>query len=68
MTHPDVKRLQIWLNNNGFTVIERGKETEFFGNLTQKAVIQFQKKYGIIQTGNFFELTRGKLNSIYVNN
>lgn len=64
MTHPDVKRLQVWLNNNGFTVIEKGKETEFFGNLTKKAVIQFQKKYGIIQTGNFFELTRGKLNSM----
>ncbi len=47
MTHPDVKRLQKFLNDNGFPVAllgagSPGHETEYFGDKTQKAVIAFQ--------------------------
>ncbi len=49
-TGPDVKSLQIFLNQNGFTISEsgpgsKGNETERFGSLTKNALIKFQEKY-----------------------
>jgi|GEM_PF-4116710 len=46
----DVRQLQIFLNKNGFIVSSKGagakgKETNFFGPATKKALINFQKKY-----------------------
>ena len=47
----DVKNLQIFLNNNGFTISKikgsagsKGYETKTFGSLTRTALINFQKK------------------------
>ena len=48
MTGSDVMQLQIFLNNNGFPLAltgvgSKGKETTFFGPLTQTALIKFQE-------------------------
>ena len=52
MVGDDVKQLQIWLNNHGFTLSNSGagssgKETTFFGAATKKALILMQKKYNL---------------------
>ena len=52
MVGDDVKQLQAWLNNHGFTVANSGagssgKETTFFGAATKKALILMQKKYNL---------------------
>jgi hypothetical protein len=50
-TNNDIKRLQIFLNSDPDTKIANsgtgspGKETNYFGLLTYKAVIRFQEKY-----------------------
>lgn len=49
-TGEDVRQLQIFLNNNGFTVSNKGlgskgQETSYFGLLTRSAVIRFQETY-----------------------
>ena len=46
----DVKILQVFLNNNGFTVAttgvgSKGKENELLGAKTKQALIRFQEKY-----------------------
>lgn len=48
MTGSDVKELQVYLNNNGFALIQTGagsagEETNYFGHLTQLALIKFQE-------------------------
>lgn len=69
MTDPDVKKLQEFLNKNGFVVAVSGagsigKETTFFGALTKKAVIKLQAKYKLPQTGYFGPMTRQVVNSL----
>lgn len=53
MTHPDVKRLQQYLNSKGYEVAHvgagsRGQETEYFGPATKKALTEFQLVHKII--------------------
>ena len=76
--NPDVKRLQQYLNLNGFSLSETGpgslnNETDVFGILTKNAVIRLQEYYtsevltplGLEKgTGKFGPLTRQKVNSL----
>ena len=70
MTDPDVKSLQQFLNSHGFPVAQSGAgspgtETEYFGSLTQKALIAFQKANNIHPAvGYFGTITRTKVNSL----
>ncbi len=73
---PDVKRLQAYLNSNGFNVAasgygSAGNETEYFGPLTRSALIRFQEEHkaeilaplGLMNgTGFFGERTRSFVN------
>jgi peptidoglycan hydrolase-like protein with peptidoglycan-binding domain len=59
----DVKRLQIYLNSNGYIIANsgagsKGNETEKFGSATKKAVIKFQKDHDLPATGFFGPKTR----------
>lgn len=74
---PDVKRLQEYLNNNGFIVAETGvgspgRETELFGVNTEIALKKFQEANAEVLltpfnlttgTGFFGEATRAFINS-----
>ena len=67
--HQDVKELQKFLNNSGFVVDATGigspgKESTYFGSLTQKALAKFQKANKISPTvGYFGPITRRVVNS-----
>ncbi len=71
MTGNDVKELQKYLNNNSFPLAEtgigsKGKETTFFGTLTQNALKRFQVnklKISLNEAGNFQVSTRSYINS-----
>lgn len=69
MTSTDVCHLQVYLNNHGFPVAltgpgSAGKETDYFGNATQKALAKFQAANGISPAlGNFGPITRAFVNS-----
>lgn len=57
MTGPDVLELQKYLNANGFVLAQNGvgsvgKETNYFGHLTERAVQKFQAQYGIVSSGS----------------
>lgn len=59
MKGEDVRRLQKYLNANGYLVSvggdgSPGRETTYFGALTQKALITFQKAKGIYPTAGYF--------------
>jgi len=41
-----------------------GRETNYFGPATRDALIRFQRKYGISQTGDFLSQSRAKANEI----
>lgn len=63
MTGKDIKDLQIFLNNRGFSVSiagigSKGKETMYFGSSTQRAVMAFQKANHLPPTGYFGPMTR----------
>ena len=74
----DVKALQVFLNNNGFSVSlsgsgSKGNETQYFGPATKNALIKFQEFYaneillpsGLTKgTGNFGVATMKKVNSL----
>lgn len=67
----DVKRLQEFLNGNGFALPgtntgagSPGRETTYFGMLTKNAVIEFQKVHGITPSGIFGPKTRAKINPL----
>ncbi|MCF7865302.1 MAG: peptidoglycan-binding protein [Candidatus Pacebacteria bacterium] len=65
MTGDDVKALQVYLNMHGNVLTQTGpgsvgNETNLFGSLTQKAVINFQKAHNITPAiGYFGPITRG---------
>lgn len=66
----DVKILQRFLNENGFTVTKSGagsfgKETTSFGPATKAAIVKFQKVMGIQPASGYFgPVTRGVVNKI----
>jgi len=62
-TNGEVSYLQTALTKQGFNV--SGDTSGIFGDDTAAAVVQFQAKYGIRQTGTVGPLTRAKLNSLY---
>ncbi len=65
----DVKRLQKWLNQNGYTVATTGpgslgNESEYYGELTRQAVARYQSAKDISPAvGYFGPKTRGVLNA-----
>lgn len=71
----DVTMLHEILAREGFVVKaseeievnDRGQGTHFFGEATAAAVVRFQAKYGILQTGFVGPITRAKLNALYGN-
>ncbi len=69
--HPDVRRLQHWLNCNGFPVAEAGPgsaghETEHYGPLTAQAVANYQKASGISPAVGFTgPKTRASINASF---
>ena len=60
----DVSCLQQFLKNQGPEIYSEGLITGNFGMLTKSAVINFQKKYNIAQTGFVGVLTRAKINQL----
>jgi Bacterial Ig domain/Putative flagellar system-associated repeat/Putative peptidoglycan binding domain len=66
----EVRQLQIFLNNNGFSVSitgagSKGKETRYFGPATKTALAKFQKAKNILPAfGNFGPKTREYVNGL----
>lgn len=70
---PDVKKLQLFLNDRGFAATLNGSENNYYGTSTIDAVIAFQEQniiipflpFDLINTsGNFEDSTRKKVNDI----
>jgi hypothetical protein len=66
MSGAQVSCLQNFLKNQGADIYPEGYVTGSFGNLTKQAVIKFQAKYIIPQTGYVGPITRNKINSMIV--
>ncbi len=69
-TGADVKNLQVFLNDNGYTIASSGpgslgKESTYFGVKTQEALAKWQKANGLPATGFFGGLTRGVMKKLY---
>jgi photosystem II stability/assembly factor-like uncharacterized protein len=66
----EIRTLQKFLNYIGFTVSEtgpgsKGRETAIFGYFTRRAVIEFQRAYGITPDAGYFgPITRSVINNI----
>ena len=60
----EVKALQKALAQDK-TIYPEGKATGYYGPATQRAIIRFQKKYGIDPVGFVGPQTRKKLNEVY---
>jgi peptidoglycan hydrolase-like protein with peptidoglycan-binding domain len=63
-----IKALQQYLNNHGFQVTDSGpgspgKENNYFGLKTKKALKKFQKARGLVPDGVFGTMTKTKINS-----
>jgi peptidoglycan hydrolase-like protein with peptidoglycan-binding domain len=73
MTGPDVKALQVFLNNRNFKVAISGpgspnNETTYFGPATRTALIKFQSANGITPAvGYFGPITMKKANTLLSN-
>ncbi len=66
MNNPEVMTLQKYLNSKGYFVSlsgvgSPGFETNYFGELTKKALIKFQKANGLVPDGIFGAKTREKM-------
>lgn len=61
----EVSALENALAREGYNVEHSSNFSSIFSENTAAAVVQFQAKYGIRQTGYVGPLTRGKLNSLY---
>lgn len=73
VTGADVKSLQQFLNNNGYTIApsgvgSKGKETNMFGYATKNALIKFQAANGITASGYLGEKTRAILKTLTIKN
>ncbi len=70
MRGEDVKALQQYLNNHGYILAKSGagslgQETNYFGRLTQSALIKFQKDHNISPAvGYFGPITRGVISRL----
>ncbi len=64
-TSGEVTLLQDYLRENGFL---NSESTGYYGQLTKNAVIAFQKKYGVSQTGYTGLYTRSKIREISCKN
>lgn len=62
-TGADVTTLQTYLASDS-TLYPEGLITGYYGALTRAAVVRFQARYGISQTGTVGPLTRAKLNEL----
>ena len=60
----NVRCLQQFLKNQGTEIYPEGLVTGNFFTLTKAAVVRFQKKYGIYQTGFVGPLTRAKISQL----
>jgi peptidoglycan hydrolase-like protein with peptidoglycan-binding domain len=73
MKDAEVKTLQQFLNNSGFTVAvsgsgSKGNETTYFGPATQKALISYQKSKGIVPAAGYFgPLTIASITGVTIN-
>lgn len=56
--------LQQFLKNQGVNIYPEALITGYFGNLTRSAVVRFQEKYGIFNTGFVGPITRAKINEL----
>lgn len=63
----DVSALQIFLENGGFLTMPNGVAKGYFGELTKKALVSYQKSVGINPIGVFGPATRAKVNSLSQN-
>jgi Putative peptidoglycan binding domain/Fn3 associated len=61
-TGDDVVTLQTFLEQSGYLVMPNGVAKGYFGGLTKKAVMNFQKDAGLPIVGRVGPLTRGILN------
>jgi HEPN domain-containing protein len=69
----DVRCLQEFLNNSGYAISNsgigsKGKESTAFGELTQKALMKWQEKNGLVADGSFGPKSRAKYLEINKNN